>query len=297
MEHNRKGKKWIIAIVIILLIGAGIIAIFFNPKKGLKLVLPDLDDITLVNAAIENDTAFVDVNMVLENKSIFKLDLDTLFYKVVLADSLLFNQTQVLNIRQKAGDVDTFRLPLKIPISKTMRTVKSLQNQDSTYIEIDSYIIYNTIFGSKKIPVSKRVKIKVPVPPEININAVVIDQINVSNKTVDLRAAVTVINKGELLDLNIHGIRYHLELGEDLVTSDGVYNRPVRVKPLSETHVEIPVTVKVNRIVKTAWKYLTNDEVPYHIDVKAQLDENSFYHKSNIPVQAKAQGRAKLRKK
>lgn len=286
-----------VAILIILLIGIGIIAIFFNPKKGLRLVLPDLDDITLVNATIANDTAYVDVDLLLENKSIFKLDLDTLFYKIVLADSLLFNQTQALNIRQKAGDVNTFKLPLKIPLSKTMRTIKSMQNQDSTYIEIDSYIIYNTVFGSAKIPVSKRVKIKVPVPPEIRVNKLEIDKINVGNKTVELRAAVTIVNKGELLDLNIHGISYHLELGEDLVTSDGTYDKPVSVKPLSETRVEIPVTVKVNRIVKTAWKYLTNDEVPYHIDVKAQLDENGFYHKSGIPVQAKAEGRAKLRKK
>ena len=297
MERKGKAKKWIIAIVIVLLIGIGIIAIFFNPKKGLKLVLPDLDDITLVNATIENDTAYVDVDMLLENKSIFKLDLDTLFYRIVLADSLLFNQTQVLNIRQKAGDVNTFKLPLKIPISKTMHTVKSLQKQDSTYLEMDSYIVYNTVFGHAKIPVSKRVKIKVPVPPEIKVNRLELDKISVADKTVNLRVAVTIINKGELLDLNIHGISYHLELGENLVTSDGVYNTPIRVKPLSETRVEIPVTVKVNQIVKTAWKYLTNDELPYHIDVKAQLDENSFYHKSNIPVQAKAEGRAKLRKK
>lgn len=297
MERERKHKKWIVAIVVILLLGAGIIALFFNPKKGLRLALPDLDDITLVNARIANDTAYVDVDMLLENKSIFKLNLDTLFYRIVLADSLLFNKTQVLNIRQKTGDINTFKLPLKIPVTKTMRTVKSLQNQDSTYIEIDSYIVYNTIFGHAKIPVSKRVKIKVPVPPEITVNKLELDKVSISDKTVELRALVTITNKGELLDLNIHEIRYHLRLGDNLVTSDGVYNKPIRVKPMSETRVEIPVAVKVNRIVKTAWKYLTNDELPYHIDVKAQLDENSFYHKSNIPVQAQAEGRSKLRKK
>lgn len=292
-----KAKKWIIAVLVVILLGAGIIAVFFNPKKGLKLVLPDLDDITLVNAAIENDTAYVGIGMVLENKSIFKLDLDTLFYRIMLADTMLFNSTQVLNIRQKAGDVNTFQLPLKIPVTKTMQTIKGLQSRDSTYIDIDSYIVYNTVFGSKKIPVSKRVRIKVPVPPEIRVDAVDIGRISVIDKTVDLNARVTVVNKGDLLDLNIHEVHYHLVLGEDLVSSDGVYNKPVSVKPLSETRVEIPVTVKVNRIVKTAWKYLANDEVPYYIHVKAQLDENSFYHKSGIPVQAKATGKARLRKK
>lgn len=297
MERKSKGKKWIIAVVVVLLIGAGVIALFFNPKKGLRLVLPDLDDITLVDARIENDTAYVGVDMLLENKSIFKLDLDTLFYRIVLADSMLFNQTQVLNIRQKPGESRNFVLPLKIPVSKTMATVKALQQQDSTYIEIDAYMVYNTIFGSKKIPVSKKVKIKVPVPPEIKVNAVTIDKVKLGSKTVQVIANVSIANKGELLDLRIHRIRYHLVLGEELVTSDGVYEKGITVKPLSETRVEIPVTVKVNHIAKTAWKYITNDEVPYKVEVNAQLDENSFYHKSNIPVQAKAKGKARLRKK
>jgi len=297
MERKRKTQKWIIAIVILLLAGIGVIAIFFNPKKGLKLVLPDLNDITLINAAIKNDTAYVDINMVLENKSIFKLDLDTLFYKITLADSLLFNQTQVLNIRQKPGNVDTLDLPLKIPVTKTMGTVKSLQNQDSTYLDIEAYIVYNTVFGSKKIPVSKKIKIKVPVPPQIKVNQMEITNVNLGDKTVDLRADVTIINKGDMLDLNIHEVHYNLTLGENLVTSDGVYSKPISIKPSSETRVIIPVTVKVNKIAKTAWKYFTNEEVPYHIDLRAKLDENSFYQKSNIPLEAKAEGKAKLRGK
>ena len=134
MEHRRNRKKWIIAVIIILIVGIGVIVVFLNPKK-----------------------------MVPENKSLFKPDPDTLFCKIMLADFILLDKTQVLNIRRKAGDVNTFMLPLKIPVSKTMNTFKSLQRQDSTYL--DTNIVYNTIFGTKKIPVTKKIKIKVPVLP------------------------------------------------------------------------------------------------------------------------------------
>jgi hypothetical protein len=134
--RRRNRKKWIIAVIIILIVGIGVIVVFFNPKK-----------------------------MVPENKSLFKPDPDTLFNKIMLADFILLDKTQVLNIRRKAGDVNTFMLPLKIPVSKTMNTIKSLQRQDSTYLDIDTNIVYNTIFGSKKIPVTKKVKINVPLPP------------------------------------------------------------------------------------------------------------------------------------
>lgn len=119
-----------------------------------------------------------------------------------------------------------------------------------------------------------------PVPTEIRINRIEIVKINIGDKTVDVKADVTIANNGKLLDLNSHRIKYHLALREDLGISDGGYNSPISVKPMSETRVEIPVTVNMNRLVKSAWKCITNDGLPYHIDVKAQLDENSFYHTS-----------------
>ena len=297
MEKKKGFRKWIIIAVILLLIGGGVVFIFFNPKKGLKLVLPDLDNISLVKATIKNDTAYLGVDMLLENKSIFKLTIDTLFYRITLADSLLFNETKALNIRQKPGETSTIEMPLRIPMTKTMGTIRSLQGQDSTYIEIESYIVYNTFLGSKKIPISKKIKIKVPVPPQIKVQHVEIDEISLSDKTVDVIAKIRIINKGEMIDLNVHKIHYKLMLGDNLVSSDGVYEHDIALKPGTETDVEIPVTVTINKVFKTAWKYITNEKLDYNITVTAELDENSFYKKSNIPMEIKASGKAKLRKK
>lgn len=298
MEKRKKIKRWIISTALLLVIVAiGVIVIFFNPKKGLKLVLPDVDDITLAKASIKNDTAYVGVDMVLENKSIFKLDIDTLFYKITLADSLLFKETKALNIKQKPGEKTQVELPLRIPIHKTMRTIKFLQQQDSTYIEIDAYIVYNTIFGSKKIPVSKRVKIKVPVPPQIKVEHIETDHVSLSKKTADITATIKIINKGELLDLNIHKIHYSISLGNKLVTSNGTFDKPIAIKPSSEILVKIPITVEVNKVLKTVWKFVTNEKLEYHIKVTAELDENSFYKKTDIPLEITATGNVKLRKK
>ncbi len=297
MEHKKRSKRWIIFTALFLIIGAGIVFIFFNPKKGLKLVLPDLDDISLVKTTIKNDTAYIGIDMVLENKSIFKLDIDTLSYKITLADSLLFNETKAMNIKQKPGETSKIEMPLRIPITKTMGTIKSLQKQDSTYVQIESYIVYNTILGNTKIPVSKRIKIKVPVPPQLKVEGVDINDIKLFDKTVNITAKIKIINKGNMIDLNIHNIHYKLALGDNLVTSTGSYNKPVMIKPSGETTVEIPITVEVNKIFKTAWKYATNEKLSYNVKVTAELDENNFYKKSNIPLEITATGKAKLRKK
>ncbi len=295
MEKKRGFKKWII-IGILLVIGGGAF-IFFNPKKGLKLVLPDLDNISLVKANIKNDTAYLGINLLLENKSIFKLTLDTLFYKITLADSLLFKETKALHIRQKPGERSSVEMPLRIPIPKTMGTIRSLQDQDSTYVDIESYIVYNTLLGSQKISISKKIKIGVPVPPQLKLEDIEMDKLSLSDKTVEIIAKVKIINEGKILDLNIHKIHYALMFGDKLFSSDGTYDKSIMLKPVSETEVEIPITIKVNKIVKTVWKYITNEKLKYHIVVTAELDENNFYRKNNIPLEVRASGIAKLRKK
>lgn len=296
MVSRTRRIVWVVIAAFVVSAGITVAVLFLNPKKALKLVLSDLEDISLVNASIQQDTAYVSIGMHLENKSLFTLNLDTLFYRIALADSQLFNRKQVLNIRQKPGDLDTFNLPLRIPVSKTMRTIRSLQQQDSTYLDVDAYVVYNTIFGSKKIPVSRRIRIKVPVPPEIRVNDVEITGIDLFHKSVALQASLRIINRGDMLDLAIRRIGYSLVLGDKLVASEGFYDQAVLVKPSSETHVAIPVEVNVNQVFRTAWKYLANDEVAYYVSVKAQLDENSFYHQAGIPVEADAQGKTRLRR-
>lgn len=296
MASRTRRIVWVVIAAFVVSAGITVAVLFLNPKKALKLVLPDLEDISLVNASIQQDTAYVSIGMHLENESLFTLTLDTLFYRIGLADSQLFNRKQVLNIRQKPGDLDTFNLPLRIPVSKTMRTIQSLQQQDSTYLDVDAYVVYNTIFGSKKIPVSRRIRIKVPVPPEIRVTDVEITGIDLFRKTVSLNASVNLVNRGDLLDLNIHHVAYSLSLGEKLISSDGVYNKKIQVKPLSETQLQIPVEVQVSHVMQAAWTYLANDEVAYHVRVRAQLDENSFYQQAGIPVETEAAGKTHLRK-
>ena len=42
---------------------------------------------------------------------------------------------------------------------------------------------------------------------------------------------------------------------------------------------------------------MTNEKLEYHIKVTAELDENSFYKKTDIPLEITATGNVKLRKK
>jgi LEA14-like dessication related protein len=268
----------------------------FNPKKGLKLVFPEMSEISLVKATIKNDTAYLSIDMMLENKSIFKLSIDTLSYQLKLADTFLLGEKKALNLRQKPGEVSKVAMPLRIPIKKTMRSIRALQQQDSTFIDIDAYIVYNTIVGRTKIPVNKRVKIKTPVPPQIKVLEVEKGRFKLSDKTIDLVLKMRAINKGENIDLKITKINYQVVLGDKLVTSQGVYQKDILIKPQSDTYFEVPVELKVNKLFRTGLKYLSNEKLDYKVFAKINIEENSFY-RSDVPLELTVTGTTKLRNK
>lgn len=289
--------KWLIALVVIALCVTGVV-VYLNPKKALKFVFPDLDQISLLKAKIKNDTAYIKVDAILENKSFYTLNIDTLFYQIKLADSLIFSQTTALELRQKKYQVDNVELPLKLPIKTIMRTIRSLQKQDSTEIESKVYVVYNTIVGHTKIPFTKVTRIRVPIPPQIKLEKMETNNFNLAKETIEATAHVKIINRGQLLDLDVHEIHYSLVLGNNLINSKGVLSTPIVIKPGTTTDLKVPLLVHINKPFKVAWKVATNkDKMPYKLKLTAKLDENSVYNKDDVPVELEAEGRMELVKK
>lgn len=296
MKKNRL-VKWLLILFLVAVCTTGLI-FYFNPKKALKFVFPDLDQISLVKAKIKNDTAYIKVNAILQNKSFYTLNIDTLFYQIKLADTLIFTQTTALNLRQKKYQTDNVELPLKLPIKTIMRTIRSLQKQDSTEIESKVYIVYNTIVGHTKVPLTKVTKIRVPIPPQIKLEKLETKDFSLKKETIEAIAHVKIINRGQLLDLDVHEIHYSLVLGKNLINTNGVFSSPIVIKPGSTTDLTVPVLVHINKPFKVAWKIATNDDkMPYKLKLLAKLDENNIYNKDDVPIELEAEGKMELVKK
>lgn len=295
---KKKVFTWLIVIVLLLAISITGLVFYNNPKKALKFVFPDLAEISLVKAKIKNDTAYLKVDAILQNRSFYTLTIDTLFYQIKLADTLIFTQTTALNLRQKKYQTDNVELPLKLPIKTIKRTIRGLQKQDSTQIEVKVYVVYNTILGHTKVPLTKVTRIKVPVPPQIKLEKMDMKDFDLKKETIEAVAHVKIINRGQLLDLDVHEIHYSLVLGNNLINTKGVYASSIVIKPGSTTDLTVPVLVHINKPFKVAWKIATNnDKMPYKLKLLAKLDENKIYDKDDVPIELEAEGRMELVKK
>lgn len=297
----KKNKKIIILSLFIILIAAGIFIFlkFYNPKKAINLILPDLSEITFINANIVNDSAHIKVNMIAQNKSPYKITIDSVYFEVKLDSHQLFEELVALNLKQIRFQVDTISLPINISKKKFKSVIGNLQGTDSTSLQINCYVIYNTIFGHYKLKYDKVVHISVPIPPEIKVIKVEQKEYSIKNKTLQAMIHLEIINKGKKIDIRLMHIKYQFKVKNSL-SSDGIINKPVRIKPASTTYLEIPVSVKIEHPLKTAMAILTdNDQMQYTLHLQAEMIENMTDNKLKrkpFPVEVDALGMIELKK-
>jgi LEA14-like dessication related protein len=264
----------------------------FNPKEAVNLILPEINKVTFVKAVIKNDTAYVEIHTLIQNKSFYQLNIDSLYYELKLEDLPLPAQKVNLHLRLQRFQVDTITLPVKLPIKNIRHTIKASRDQDSIELDGDYHVLYNTFFGRHTLSFNKKIKLGTPVPPEIKVLKVDHKKLKLFDGTIMANVLVLVKNKRRNLDLKINNIKYKFKI-DKLVESDGVYDQTVIIKPGSETTVSIPVTLKIGKLLKASWLVLRDkDNVNYTITIEADLENGKLSEK--VPVSITASGKAEI---
>jgi LEA14-like dessication related protein len=286
-----KGKIIVISIILILLAISSVIAFYiYHPSKAVSLVFPDLTNIVGVNTRIKNDSAHINISVVLQNKNPYKIDIDTIAFELLLSDTSLAKQTIPLNIKQQRFDSDTIKLPLDLYIKKVMGLIRGLQDQDSTTLQIRGFIVYQTIFGRTKIDFDQKKNIEVPVPPKIKVLKVERQGFTLKDKILKATATIEIINKGKNIDLELTHIHYDMTVEKTLHTA-GVLEKTIVVKPQSSITIKVPIEVKLLHPLKTIWKIGTdNDQFNYSLRVTCSVKENMSKKQFTSPAEITATG-------
>ena len=288
-------KKTLKVVALLLLFGIiGIAAYFYlNPKKGLKIILPELNQIQNIHVRLSQDTAFIDLDLKIANKSFFKLHIDSLMYHVRLDTSTLLSKNEYLDLELKPSQQDTLHLPLALPYKRLMKKIKSLQGQDSVDIPIDVRAVYATIFGKAVLPYSKTLRIEVPHPPKFEVEK--IEYLKRHKKTGFFLAHVKIQNYGKI-DVNISDIKYRLVVKE-LFTAEGSEKKNIHIKPKSTLEVKLPIQVEFKSLLKTVGRYIRDDDrVDYRLKVTAQI-QNDKISLQKTPIEIEKSGVMELRKR
>ena len=265
---------------------------YFHPKKALDIILPKFENIQNVHITVLSDTLLIDADVLLENKSIFKLTIDTLVYTIKLDTLTILSKAQELAVKLAPSQIDTLRLPLALPFKRLSAEIKNLQKQDSVDISFNLQVVYSTWLGKVTLPYAKTITIAVPVPPKLEIEKLKYKKRHKNIFYFD--AQVKIINKGKL-DLYLSDINYELTVKNNF-TAKGKDLQEVHLKPGTEQTVILPIQIEFEHIFKTMMSIVTNnDQVNYHLRITAmtQIDKLG---KEKTPVQIEKKGVTELKK-
>jgi LEA14-like dessication related protein len=271
---KRRPGLWLFFIVTVLTIAAVVIFYVYNPGKALKLIFPELNKISYITTLIKNDSAFTKISIILQNKNPYKLTIDTIDFDLKLNDTIIAHQRVPINIEQKRFDVDTVMVPLNLSIKQVMNLIRNMQGKDSTTINVKGYVVYQTFIGRKKLDFDKNTKIEVPIPPKVKVLKVERKGYRIREKTLKANATIEIINGGKNLDLKITNIHYDM-IVKNTLRSEGAITKPVNIKPQSSIILDIPIEIKIDHPLKTAWLItIDKDRLNYSLHVTCTIKEN-----------------------
>ncbi|HYG16964.1 MAG TPA: hypothetical protein VEC12_14500 [Bacteroidia bacterium] len=257
-----------IILLIIILIGAWF---YFNPKKALQFVAPDLEKIELIHGVLKNDTVYLDVFAVLQNKAPYKITIDSLIFDIILDTTVLVKERRAINIKMGSGQVDTTKLSLKLPVKKARKVIERLQGRDSTTLTGNFRVKYNTFLGRVDVPFSRVRGIKVPNPPEITVTDILREKVEFFKGKASIITGVQVVNENKHVTVKLDSLKYEIALGEG-IKAYGSYNHTVTVAGGAVTQIKLPAKIEVDKPMATLLKVLFDkDEVNFTLTLSALL--------------------------
>jgi LEA14-like dessication related protein len=278
-------KGWTILIaVLVLLIAGGLFIVTYYPKYAQNLLIPDIEQIEALDIRVGEDSLYTTLTLRMQNKGVFKMNLDSILYKINFDTMRVLSKVQDLNIVLKPGDADTFKLPVAIPFKKLVGRIKQLQARDSADIKTEVEIMYNTKFGNAVIPHEKTSRIAMPRPPDFELEKVHYE--GRDKKVLNLVATVKFVNKGNL-NLMVTDLAYRIVV-RDHLEAKGLLDKTVNIIPHTTKVEELPVKVKLDHPLKTLFAVLTDkDLLPYSLVIEGIVSSGKVMHNTKVTVTKK----------
>jgi LEA14-like dessication related protein len=279
----KKNKIKLIGFLILVIIVVSIAVIFIFRVRIVSHFIPTVKQVDEIQIKINNDTAFISSKLLVTNKSLLNVHIDSISYEVSLLDKMYLQNKELLGIELPGHGKDTIDFSLNIPYKNILKDLKAQRkNGDSTSYTINISLQYSTIFGKVKIPINKSAKFKIPQPPELSVEEIKYKKIHL--KYILAEAKIKIINYSEL-SLSIKDLSYSMNILKQ-GNLKGNLMKEIIIKPKGTTIVMLPIKININNIGKTLFEVIMNkDNYDYILNLNAILEvSNPLKDSFNINI-------------
>ncbi|MEO5645150.1 MAG: hypothetical protein ABIQ40_03745 [Bacteroidia bacterium] len=280
-------------IVLLVLSVLGVIG-YLARKQLLKQVLPEVENVEIVNITVINDSAYVNVSVMLRNKGWTS-------YQFNYADITLSNDSLVLvhyvndSVQKlETNQVRIFPISFVVPIKDVIRRIRNLQDRDSTFISVKGFASFTTMFGVTTKEFSRRIAVEVPTPPDIKLGELIYlgeDKIK-DQRYYNFRMKLQIINLNSK-EFWFKDVNYNMNAGKQ-IKSVGKIPGDIRILPLDTAYLDIPFRVTIDNEMKLFFKILFNDDVvTYKLSINGTVAAVAGL-KQDIPATFQTSGQVEL---
>lgn len=262
-----KTKKVLIFFLVLLILSAAVLFIF--RKRLIEHYTPEVEQLGTLSVNMKNDTSYVTTALVVTNKLFFKIDVDSIKYRVEWFDKTYIKNEAFLGLELPANGNDTIQFSLKIPyvaIIKDFR--KNGKKADSVDYTVNISLQYATRFWSAEKPINKKGTVRMPHPPQFKLEEVNWTKIGLNSMMAE--ADLKIINENPVGFL-IKNLTYNMKI-IDQGSMKGNYEKPITIKPNSVATVKVPIEIKTDHLGKTIMDILKNkDKYNYVLNMNLNL--------------------------
>lgn len=282
----RKGR--ITLLVCIVLLGA--VFIIFR-KPFIRATLPEVEQVTLAEISIQNDTAFVKLELTVRNKGVWHIELQRIDLGVYDGDVLLLEyQDDTLHVLQR-NEVKKEQLFFAIPISKVREQIQLHQGEDSVGLHLKGEIHFSTFLGDMSRTIDQVVPVNVPIPPKLTMRG--IEYTGRTDKG-DYKLLFHLMLKNyNPRALDMRDLVYELQ-GNNGVNLRGQLNA-VSIAAEDSTRIDVPAVLIVdNRFSLISDILLDKDQMAYSFVLTGTIESLTGIDARDVPVTISTNGQMEL---
>jgi LEA14-like dessication related protein len=271
--------KYIGIILLILLLLTGFSAFIFRDKIKTRF-MPEVRQSGKIEVIIKNDSSYIKTKLVIKNKFLFHINIDTVKYSVSMFDKEYIKSEKFVNLSLPGYTSDSLNVFITVPYKVILQDLKAArQNGDSAGYTINLSIQYSTILKKSEMPIARSGKLKIPQPPELSVEGIIWKKVRMKTLFADVKIKIT---NHTAVALSVKNMNYHMDIANQ-GTLKGNYNKPVDILPNEETFFNIPITIKPKNIGKTMLQvFFDKDKYDYTLTLKAVLEsvepEKKFFN-------------------
>ncbi len=287
------GKKWLVALVVLLLVALGAWLWWRAPSSSLQKetqkLKPQLTVASLDITDITEDELSATANITLRNNLPIEVTTKRLNYVIYIDSAKVIEDSYNQPITIRSSDTTVIKLPMKVMLAKLAAVLKRFDNQkvDSADYSVKATFEADVpIAGERMFTMNLSKRLPAVRLPKIHMEDLDIGKLGLKNT--DLDVSVTMENPNAF-PLKMKDASYKLTIDNDDNVMQGKMQEVVSVPAHGSAPVAMQVDMKTMKIPKLGWKMLFNKKgTHFTMNFKCKImSENGLFNNSNMMMNMK----------